>query len=337
MKTQKTHTYPKCHSTKNAKFKKYQTIHNGERHLYKCENCQLSFSETAGTPMEGIKSPISKVASVLKIRSEGLGLRATARVLGMNKKTVTAWEQLFANQKDTLMLYSFCHQFVSLVFEGDELYTIVNKRIQPADSEGWTVVIMERSSRFIADQQCGNKDAKLFKSVMQKVVDYIAQTDDFMFFSDGERRYGNTLFSFCAEALQTGKRGRPRKVLPVGAKIRVKNKGDQKHKRGRKRPKYQAPLPEHPDTNQDLPESNIHANHVEAYNASLRRRNSAFRRRTNTYAKTKTGLQRTLDVHQLIHNFVRPHWTTREVPAVALGILRAPLGLEDILTMQQHA
>ena len=27
------------------------------------------------------------------------------------------------------------------------------------------------------------------------------------------------------------------------------SKGDQKHKRGRKRPKYQAPLPGHPDTN----------------------------------------------------------------------------------------
>ena len=54
----------------------------------------------------------------------------------------------------------------------------------------------------------------------------------------------------------------------------------------------------------------------------MRRRNSAFRRRTNTYAKTVPGLQRTLDVYWVIHNFVRKHWTTGQVPAVAMGVLR---------------
>ncbi|MBF0228628.1 MAG: hypothetical protein HQK63_03420 [Desulfamplus sp.] len=34
-------------------------------------------------------------------------------------------------------------------------------------------------------------------------------------------------------------------------------------------------------------DSEIHANYVEAQNAATRRRNSTFRRKTNTYAKTK--------------------------------------------------
>ena len=73
------------------------------------------------------------------------------------------------------MLYSFCHKFVSLTFEGDELYTIVNKRTDPSDSSGWTAVIMERGSRFIIEQECGTKDAELFESVMLTVCEYIAQ------------------------------------------------------------------------------------------------------------------------------------------------------------------
>ena len=120
-------------------------------------------------------------------------------------------------------------------------------------------------------------------------------------------------------------------------KIRIKNKGSQHHKRGRKRPKYQAPQREHPDTVQNLPDSEIHANHVEAQNAATRRRNSTFRRKTNTYAKTKEELQRTLDVHQIIHNFVRPHWTTGKVPAVAMGIISKPFTIKTILTMQKAA
>ena len=50
----------------------------------------------------------------------------------------------------------------------------------------------------------------------------------------------------------------------------------------------------------------------------------------NTYAKSTSGLQRTLDVHLLIHNFVRKRRTTWEVPAVAMGVLRAPLSLKYI-------
>ena len=72
--------------------------------------------------MENLKSPISKVASALKIRSEGMGLRATGRVMGVHKNTIGKWENRFADQKETLMLYAFCHQFVSLTFEGDELH-----------------------------------------------------------------------------------------------------------------------------------------------------------------------------------------------------------------------
>ena len=115
---------------------------------------------------------------------------------------------LFADQKATLMLYSFCHEFVSLTFEGDELYTIVGKRIAPSESKGWTAVIMERASRFIVDQRYGKKNAALFKSVMKTVCQYVVHAEGMTFLSDGERRYDNMLFDLCSEILKTGKRGR---------------------------------------------------------------------------------------------------------------------------------
>lgn len=71
------------------------------------------------------------------------------------------------------MLYAFCHEFISLAFEGDELYTIVGKRAAPSISEGWTAVIMERASRFIVDRRCGEKDANLFLSVMKSVAKFV--------------------------------------------------------------------------------------------------------------------------------------------------------------------
>jgi transposase len=39
---------------------------------------------------------------------------------------------------------------------------------------------------------------------------------------------------------------------------------------------------------------------------------AAFRRRTNTYAKSVVGLQRVLDIFWMVHNFVRSHFTTKK-------------------------
>ena len=332
MKLTQTTFCPDCGSdTDQKRNKTYETINNGCRQLYRCGICGYLYSETRGSPMEPLKTPISKVASVIRVRSEGLGLRATARCFGVHKNTVSEWEQRFAEQKAPLMLYAVCHEFISLTFEGDELYTLVGKRVEASDSEGWTAVVMDRASRFIVEQRCGKKDEALFRSVMETVATYIRQSEDITFLSDGERRYGQRLFEFCAEILRDGRRGRPPKTLPKGVKVRLKNKGSQNTDPENRRPKYEAPCREHPDTEQDLADAAIHANHVEAQNAALRRRNSAFRRRTNTYAKGKEGLQRTLDVHQIIHNFVRQHWTTGAVPAVALGIIEEALCLEKVL------
>ena len=134
------------------------------------------------------------------------------------------------------------------MIEGDELYTRVHKNMAPEESHGWTIALMDRATRFLWDMHCGRKDRKLFKHAMRLLCEVIEQTGDVTLLTDGERRYGNLLFELCSQALRTGKRGRPKKTLPKGVKVRLKNKGSQRHKRGRKRPKYQAPYPEHPDT-----------------------------------------------------------------------------------------
>ena len=151
--------------------------------------------------------------------------------------------------------------------------------------------------------------------------------------TDGERRYGKTLFAICHEVIRTGEPGRQALRLPKGVRVRLKNKGARKRS-GRKRPKYEAPVPEHPETASRLENAEIHANHVEAFNASLRRRNSTFRRQTNTYAKSQENLQRTLDVQWLVHNFVRVHFTTKVIPAVKLGIVEVGLSWMDLFSIR---
>ena len=86
-----------------------------------------------------------------------------------------------------------------------------------------------------------------------------------------------------------------------------------------------------------LDTTEIHANHLEAFHTSLRRRCAAYRRRTNMYAKKTGRLQERLDVYWIVHNFVRVHFTTRQVPAVALGILDHGFTLHEIFLIQKAA
>ncbi len=262
-----------------------------------------------------------------------MGLNATARTFSVSKKSVIDWERRLAELKPTLMLYALLHEFIHQEIEGDELYTKVDKNVPPSVSQGWTIVLMERGSRFIWELHCGRKNQQLFEQALTCLAQVIEQTGSLNLLTDGERRYGNLLFEICHDLIRSGRPGRPKKRLRQGVRVRLKNKGSQKGP-GRKRKKYQAPVPEHPETEHDVAESRIHANHVEAFNASIRRRNAAFRRQTNTYAKSRNNLQRTLDVYWLVHNFVRVHFTTKMVPAVNLGILPVGISWAQLLTIR---
>jgi hypothetical protein len=85
-------------------------------------------------------------------------MNATAATFNVSKNTVMNWEKRLGALKPTLMLYSLIQQFVHQEIEGDELYTKVNQNRPPDLSEGWTIVLMERSSRFLWELDCGRKD-----------------------------------------------------------------------------------------------------------------------------------------------------------------------------------
>jgi hypothetical protein len=63
----------------------------------------------------------------------------------------------------------------------------------------------------------------MFKKAMRLLCQVIEHTGDLTLLTDGERRYGSLLFELCSQALRTGKRGRPKKTLPKGVKVRLKN------------------------------------------------------------------------------------------------------------------
>ena len=241
-------TCPYCRSSELKQHSTYNTQHHGQRPIMQCQSCMKFFSPTKNTFMAGIRKPISFIVNVFNARTEGAGLNATCRIFNVAKNTVLDWERRLSSIKQVLLLYAMAHQFFQLIIEGDELYTKVGKNTLPDKSRGWTVVLMDRASRFLWELQCGKKDRKLFRKAIRTLGKLVDRTKDISLITDGEPRYGNILFEICYEILQTGKRGRPRKTLKKGVKVRIKNKGSQSHKRGRKGCKSEM-LVDHADSN----------------------------------------------------------------------------------------
>lgn len=200
-----------CRSKSIRVLRTYQTTQNGQRSLLRCDNCDLCFSETKNSVIEKLQRPISLVVQALRARLGGMGFNETAMAFGIARGTLRVWEGKFAALAKPMSLYALTHSFLKQVIEGDELYTKVGRNTAADDSAGWTVVLMDRASRFVWFQECGKKDKRLFRRAIKRLARLCIQAQDVTLVTDGERRYGNVLFEICSELVATGKQGRPKK------------------------------------------------------------------------------------------------------------------------------
>lgn len=200
----------------------------------------------------------------------------------------------------------------------------------PAESEGWTIHFIERKTRYWIEAQAGLKNALLFKNGVTSAWNWARSSESIRWFTDGERRYGKELWKLASVRLKSSEMPltyQYRKVWREGLEVAIKVKGSQG------KPHIEWLKQEHPFT-PISPKSDVHANHNEAQNSSLRRRASGYRRRQNLYAKAVAGLNRALNMQRMIHNWVRPHWGLgkMETPAMAMGYINRPITLLELLS-----
>lgn len=127
---------PECGCQQIEAHKSYPVKAGGVRQLYYCPECKGYFSETPNTPLANLKTPLSRIIEILQALNEGLGVNAVCRVFGVSKSSLYRWQQRLSDLRPTLVLYALCHQFLTLVVEGDELYTKVKKTFPPRTRRG---------------------------------------------------------------------------------------------------------------------------------------------------------------------------------------------------------
>ncbi len=96
---------------------------------YLCNSCHRRFNERSGTPMARLRTPLETVSMALKVRGEGLGVRATGRVVGKSASRIIAWEERLSQQIAQWSPKAPEGGYVTI--EGDELYTRVGENLPP--------------------------------------------------------------------------------------------------------------------------------------------------------------------------------------------------------------
>jgi transposase-like protein len=73
-----------------------------QRRLLYCKTCKARFSERKGTPLFDARLPEAKVIAVLQHIAEGVGVRKTGRLVGVNKDTVVRYSLLAGHHAQQL-------------------------------------------------------------------------------------------------------------------------------------------------------------------------------------------------------------------------------------------
>jgi transposase-like protein len=120
---------PECQSEQILKNGKARLQNHRSLQQYVCKACGKQFNERTGTPMSRLRSPPESLSLALNVRTEGLGLRATGRVLGKSHATIIRWERRLAAHVDSWSPPVPAGSDVTLA--GDEVYTRVGENLPP--------------------------------------------------------------------------------------------------------------------------------------------------------------------------------------------------------------
>src|SRR6266567_4335604 len=107
----------------------------------------------------------STIAHCSSVRSEGYFFRDWSPCTMCAHSSA---DEICANYRTNLLFCQaiFPDSLLEVVIEGDEAYTKVQKNVPPDQSRGWTILLMDRASRFIWALDCGKKDRRLFTKAM---------------------------------------------------------------------------------------------------------------------------------------------------------------------------
>lgn len=305
---------------------------NGVVRRFQCLKCGKTFSEQR--PLAGVRTETDKTVQVVKMLCEGLGVRSTARLSGVEKKTVLNILKT-AGEHCTAFLDTRLHNLPGEPLEVDECWTFVsNKRNQGnTDITGdfYAFLASGQKTKLVVSFIVGKRNEATGGEFIRDIAGRVP--DQFQITSDGWRGFirgvlDNT-FERANYAVQIKKYDGYNRAIPGGKRIR--------YSPGRCVAVNTRRICGSPDREATS------TSHAERLNLSLRHFNKRFTRLSPCFSKKMENLVFSVALTVAFFNFCRPHKTLKisgedgdasieRTPAMAAGLTDHIWTVEELLT-----
>jgi IS1 family transposase/lambda repressor-like predicted transcriptional regulator len=266
----------------------------------------------------------AKRAQVVAALVEGCSIRATVRMTGVAKNTVTKLLVNLGRACDEYQRRTIVN-LKSRRIECDEIWAFVysKEKNAPADMKAagtagdiWTWTAIDAESKLMVTWLVGHRDAGYAHTLIEDLASRVSSRIQLT--TDGQKLYFNAvegvfgidvdygvLIKTFGENVETSKRYSPAVCTGCAKEVRMGNP-DRKY---------------------------ISTSYVERANLTMRMGMRRFTRLTNAFSKKVENLEAAVALHFMHYNFARVHQTLRVTPAMEAGIADHVWTLAEIVAL----
>jgi transposase-like protein len=186
-------------------------VHSQQDRRYRCTTCGRTFAATTGTPFFRLQHAIELVTLVLTLRCHGCPVQALVAAFGLDERTIAAWQQRAGQHCQRVHEHLVEQGQVDLGHvQADELWVkLVGRKV-------WQAMAMAVPSRlWLGGVISPHRDGALIRRLVERVRACTRRLD-ILVCVDGLSSYVTAFRCAFRVPVRTGRRGRPRLVLPDG-------------------------------------------------------------------------------------------------------------------------
>jgi transposase-like protein len=321
-------------------------IHSRAAQRYQCKRCRRTFAASRGTALYRLRTARVLVVTVVTLLAHGCPVQAIVAAFGLDERTVADWQARAGAQGRRVHEHLVQAGRVELgQVQADELHVRAVRGVL------WLASAIAVPGRLWLGGGVGaRRDRALIRALLERVR-ACGPTRAVLLCTDGLAGYAKQAATLFREAHRTGRRGRPRLVLPDGVLLAqaIKRHAGRRLagvERRVVRGTAEAVAAVLAAT-QGSPEAVINTAYAERLNATFRARLAPLARRTRAAVRQAATLEAGMWLVGAVHNFCRPHRSLRRrrtptdppgrrwierTPAQAAGLTDHAWSVHELLT-----
>jgi IS1 family transposase len=304
---------------------KYGFLKKEHTQRYRCKKCSRLCSEAHKRTFGTLRLQHDKILLVLKLLTEGMSVRGSARIANCHRDTVLRVLK-HAGRRSYDLLHKKLQEVPVKHVEADETWTFVHKKSKPNtnpefDLNPWgdfyIFLAIESQSKLLLMPTIGKRNEHAtwrFADSMNK-----STVGRFQLTTDGFRPYKSAIKESLGNRVDFAQFYKEYNMLTANKKHTSFNP---KLKDGQHLFVVRSGEPD---------KKRITTSHVERVNLTLRTFNKRFNRKTICFSKDEEYLAYSVYLFAAHYNFCRKHITTRTTPAQSAGLTDKEWSILDLL------